>query len=211
MGSVGTNTTHSGHVLSSNVQLYCWLPKPRPICTNFVSILSQKTAMETLPNPRAEPAFRKGGGLFFWSVISQLSISALLFEANRARGRVVAPWSIAPLLRSRTFLADIGSATETARVARQLPQAYCRRCDSRSRACPAPHRPQPVCYCHRSVRRERPTTHLFWPVRRFRGFVQQLLTVMPNEEHFLFGERTMSGYASEQMFTRITEGRYVIC
>ena len=52
---------------------------------------------------------------------------------------------------------------------------------------------------------------LFWPVRRFRDFVQQLLTVMPNEEHFLFGERTMSGHVSEQVFTRIAEGLYVIC
>jgi len=34
---------------------------------------------------------------------------------------------------------------------------------------------------------------------------------MPNEQHFLFGERTMSGYAREQAFTQIAEGRDVIC
>ena len=31
--SVGTNTTHSGHVLSSNVQLYGWLPNTFHPCS----------------------------------------------------------------------------------------------------------------------------------------------------------------------------------
>lgn len=52
---------------------------------------------------------------------------------------------------------------------------------------------------------------LFWPVRRFRDFVQHLFTVMLNEEDFWFGERTMNGHASEQVFTRIAEGLYVLC
>jgi len=47
-------------------------------------------------------------------------------------------------------------------------------------------------------------------VRWFRCSVEQLLTVMPDEEHFLFSEGTINGHTSEEIFACVSEGTYVL-
>ena len=46
--------------------------------------------------------------------------------------------------------------------------------------------------------------------RKSRCFIEQFFTVMPNEEHFFFGERALVGDAGNEMLTRVTEVTYGI-
>ena len=47
-------------------------------------------------------------------------------------------------------------------------------------------------------------------MRRPGSFLQQLLTVMADEQHFFFSEGTMCGHADDETLARVTEGVYVI-
>ena len=42
------------------------------------------------------------------------------------------------------------------------------------------------------------------------NFLQQFLAVVPNKQHFFFGEWPIDGNASKQVFARFSESLYVV-
>lgn len=47
-------------------------------------------------------------------------------------------------------------------------------------------------------------------IGRLRCFVEQLLAIMPDEEHFFFAKGLTNGHTSEKVFACVTEGANVI-